>query len=54
MKINENRLAVAIARKEGGKTQVNIAQIKQVLKITLQILSKQKGSEVLALVEKHR
>jgi len=51
--INQNKLAVAVTQREQGKKEVNIAQVKEVLKVTFRILSKQKPSEVLALIEKH-
>ena len=38
--MNLNTLAVKIAKKEGGKKNVNIAQIKEILKITLEELRK--------------
>ena len=50
--INQNVLAVKIAKKEGGKVQVNIGQIKEILKVTLALLAKEKPSAVLALLEK--
>lgn len=51
--INENDLAKAIAEREGLKVQVDIAQIKEVLRVTLDILGEKAPSEVLRLVEKH-
>lgn len=36
--MNLNDLAVEISRREAGKVEVNIAQIKEVLRITLEIL----------------
>jgi len=52
--INENDLAIKIAKREGKKLAVSIGQIKEVQKILLSMLARFKGSEVLALVEKHR
>jgi len=52
--INEHKLAVDIAKIEGGKKQVCIGQIKEILKITLALLSKEKPSAVLALLEKRK
>lgn len=52
MAINLNEFAVSIAKKEGGKKQVNIAQIKEVLKIVLNKLRREKASEVLKLLGK--
>jgi len=40
-RIDENELARAIAIREGKKEQVNIAQIKEVLKIALDILGEE-------------
>ena len=53
MSVNENVLARAVALREGGKKQVSVGQVKQVLKIALDILATHKPSEVLALLEKH-
>lgn len=52
--INGNKLAVSAAIKEGGKIQVNIAQIKEVQKCTFKALAKFKASEVMALIEKYK
>lgn len=51
MKINGNKLAQAIALDEGKKVQVNVAQIKEILRIVREHLGRHKGSEVLAWVE---
>lgn len=53
MAINENTLAKQVACLEGKKVEVNIAQIKEVLRLGLQMLARYKMSEVVALVEKH-
>lgn len=50
--INLNKLAKRITLREGKKRQVNIAQVKEILSITLDELSKEKFSEVLKLLEK--
>lgn len=52
MKINLNKIAVAIASQEGKKKNVDIAQVKEVLKIALNILRGCKPSEVLELLER--
>jgi hypothetical protein len=52
-KINENKLARAIAWQEGKIQSVNIGQIKEVIKLTLDELSQYNYSEVIALIEKH-
>lgn len=52
MKINLNTLAKTIASEEGKLVEVNVAQIKEVLRITLDILANDyQPSEVLALLE---
>lgn len=53
MKLNENVLANTIASREGKKVQVNVAQIKEVLRITLEELARVPASVALALIEKH-
>ena len=53
-KINENKLAARIANLEAGRTSVNIAQIKEVLKIALDLLAEEYASDALALIEKHQ
>lgn len=52
--INENQLAKKIAEREGLKKQVNITQIKEVLKATLDILWNEYWmSDVCRLIEDH-
>ncbi len=53
-KINENTLAKEIASQEGGKQNLTIAQIKEVVKLTLSALAQYKPSEVLATLESHQ
>lgn len=52
-KINENKLAQIIVAQEGGAVSLPIGQVKEVLRITLEILAQEKASDVLKLVEKH-
>lgn len=52
MKINMNKLAVAVAEKEGKKHSLSIAQVKEVLHIAVAQLKKFKPSEVLELLER--
>ena len=53
-KINQNTLAQQIAAVESGKEEVNIAQIKEVLRRTLDVLAQEyQMSEVLKLIEEH-
>lgn len=49
--ISQNKLAQAVAEVEGGKQNLSIAQIKEVIKITLDKLSEEKPSDVLRLLE---
>lgn len=51
--ISEQWLAEEIAEKEGKKEEQNIAQIKEILKITLDILAQEDTGEVETLLEKH-
>lgn len=52
--INQNDLAKVISESEKGKSQVNIAQIKEVQKCLLQELSKYTDEEILELINKIR
>ena len=51
--IDLNKLAKKIAEKEGLKEQVNIAQIKEVLRVTLEELSQEAHWKVLKLLDKY-
>jgi len=53
MPINENDFAQAVSDREGKKEEVNIAQIKEVLKVALDILCRLPILEVVDLLEKH-
>ena len=50
MAINQNVLARKIAAAEAGKVEVNIAQIKELLRCTLDILSEERPSDILKLL----
>lgn len=56
-KINENRLAEKVASAEGLKQSLSIAQIKEVVKLTLNALGREwaagNAAGVVELVEKH-
>lgn len=52
MTINQNKLASEITKEEGLKKSLSVAQVKEVLKLTLKKLSSFKPSEVLATLEK--
>jgi hypothetical protein len=51
--IDQNELAECIAAHEGKREQVNIAQIKEVLRVTLELLARLPASQVMELVESH-
>ena len=53
-KINMNAIANRVAVGEGGKVEVNIAQIKEVLKVFLEELAKYEDDEILELVKRHK
>lgn len=52
-RINENKLAQQICEREGLKTEVNIAQAKEVLKHAFDILAEHRPSEAMELIERH-
>ena len=54
MAINLNKLAVRISEKEGKKEQIDIAQIKETMKIMLEELAVEEQWEVLKLLTKYR
>lgn len=50
--INQNRLAKDIAKMEHGKVQVNIAQIKEVMKCTFILLGDYEDAEIIKLINR--
>ena len=52
--INRNNLAKAIAEDEGNKVQVNIGQIKEVMRCLFVKLSQFSDAEILSLVNRIR
>jgi len=55
--INENWLAEQITSREEGLKEVDIAQVKEILKVTLDILAELRESNSInfnALIEKHK
>jgi len=52
--LNLNELARKIAKKEGLKKQIDIAQIKEILRITLEELARRDLSKVLGTLAKYR
>ena len=53
-KINMNHIAKQVALKESGKVEVNIAQVKEVLKIFLLELAECSDEQVLELINRYR
>lgn len=51
--MNLNEFAKSVAAEEGLKESLSIAQIKEVIKITLTKLSDMKPSEAMRLIEKY-
>ncbi len=54
LKIDMNAMANRVAVGEGGRVEVNIAQIKEVLKVFLEELSKYEDEEILEVVKRHK
>jgi hypothetical protein len=54
MMINQNKLAVEIQKREGGKKLTDIAQVKECLKHTLDLLADEPTSDVLKLLESRK
>jgi len=52
--IEFKKLAKEIAKKEAGKEEVNIAQISEILKITLEILAQYPLLDISNLLDKYR
>ena len=52
--VSQQWLAEQIASEEGGVKEIDIAQIKEILKITLTALAGLTEEEVNVLLEKHR
>lgn len=51
--MNLNKIAVEIAEAESGKQEVNIAQIKEIMKCFLVILADEEPVEVLKLLKRY-
>ena len=54
MRINQNKLARIVTLKEGLEESVSIALVKEVQKITFQVLASHKASEIMQLIERYR
>ncbi len=53
-KVDEQWLAEEVAKREGGKENLSIAQVKEVQRNLFDLLSKLKNDEVIALLDAHR
>jgi predicted phosphoribosyltransferase len=49
-----NEFAAIVALKEGGKEEANIAEIKQILRITMEELGKFEEQQILELVRRYK
>jgi hypothetical protein len=52
--INMNEFAVKVALKEKGKVEANIAEIKQILKITMEELGEFEDDQILELIKRYK
>ncbi len=52
--MNLNDLARRIALKEGGKVNLSIAQVKEVLRLALEELAKREEAEVIRTLRRYR
>ena len=52
--VNLNDFAVEIAKKEGGKVNLSIAQIKEVMKLTFEKLAELTTEEVTEILDNYR
>lgn len=52
--INMNEFATRVALEEKGKIEANIAEIKQILKITMGELGKFEDNQILELIKRYR
>jgi hypothetical protein len=53
-KINLNSMANRVAMEEMGRTEVNIAQIKEVMRVFLEELARYNDEEILEVVKRHK
>ncbi len=53
-RINMNAMANRVAAEESGRTEVNIAQIKEVMRIFLEELARYSDEEILDAVKRHK
>ena len=53
-RINMNEFAVAVALEEEGEVQINIAEIKQILRISLEKLGRFEDEQILELVKRYK
>ncbi len=51
-KINLNKLAIEVSYKEGLKKQVNIAQIKEIIRVTFEQLANYSDAEIVEAVRR--
>lgn len=54
IKINLNKVAQEVAQKEGGKVNLNIGEIKEVISLTLKNLAKYEDDLILEAVKRYK
>ena len=54
VRINLNKMAKRITLAEGGKKSVNIAQVKEVMKLLFQNLAKERFEDVIKVLLRYR
>lgn len=54
MRINLNSLAKEITLKEGKKRELNIGDVKEVLRLTLESLSNYSDEDIIKLIKRYR
>lgn len=52
--INMNEFATKVALEEKGKVEINIAEIKQILRITMEELGKFEDNQILELIKRYK
>jgi hypothetical protein len=54
LKIDMNAMANRVALEERGRTEVNIAQIKEVMRVFLEELARYSNEEILEVVKRYK
>jgi hypothetical protein len=54
VRLNLNKLAAEVTQREGGAVNLPIAQVKEVMRLTLEALARVPASVALEAIERHR